>query len=98
MHGNVGNHVGMIPSIEQAGPRPPVRRRSSLLTALVGMGSVNDQDLSPQRTIKTLDENLALLRSATMIAIPPSRIKVLRFLKQILGPSQYQLFNRSAPK
>ena len=97
MSGHAVNPVGMIPSIEQAGHRPLPRRRSTLMGALVGMGSSRDQEISePQRLIKTLDENLALLRAATMIAIPPSRIEVLRFLKQILGPGQYEVFSRSA--
>ena len=85
-------------STEQGGHRHLQKKRSIIIDALVNIGSLNEVDLlagsQSQRTIKTLEENLALLRAATMIAIPPSRIKVLRFLKQILEPYEYEMFAR----
>ena len=87
-------------SISSKAPVGTLRsRRGSILAmtrlgSMIGIGDQPQMNAQPQREARTLEENVAALRAAVMVMIPPSRVKVIRTMKVFLEEHEYKAMAR----
>ena len=72
--------------------RPHTGRRMTKMESLVGLSKFQQE--APEREIKTLEENLAALRFAAIVAISPLRAKIIKLFRQYLVPEDHEMVAR----
>ena len=77
--------------------RPSAGAVLGRLGSLVGLAPTTQEGpVAPLRKIKTLQENLAVLRFAALVTISPIRARALQVFKRFLQPEDYEIVSRYA--
>lgn len=85
--------------LKEGQPRAPgLERILTRVTALLGVGGDTGPPQQGLRTLKSLPENVAVLRAATIVMFSPYRRRILATLKQALEPRELHVMSRCAAR